>query len=256
MKGNNLFNKILIVLIVCSIFLTPVFATDKTLDYVFKQYNNSEIQRPCYNTGTNGYCSPGAICAISVYDPDNVAIVFGRNMTNQIYTQNYTLPVLNKSGIYKADIGCAEPDNTTGYESFFFGVNQAGSDYNTSNGPYFILGIVILLLIAFALASYFLEDALKLVFLVMSFIMLSITLWVSLDIARNTFISNAIINVLSTGFTVSLVCFGGIVLYVLITLLTQLKIRKTISIQKQPGNPAYWQRRQESKKRRQGEEYQ
>jgi len=244
-----------IILIMFLVFVISVQAQSDAPEYVFKLGNETSISRPCFTSGATGYCDATARCIISVFDPDNNIVVLGASMSNLNYTHNITLPLLTKAGIYKCDMACSQ-NNLTGSDTFFFAMNNAGQNYNGSSGTYFLLGIVILFMIIFAIASYFLDNALKVVFLFMTFLMLPVTLWVSLDIARNTFMSLGLINVLSTCFVLSLICFGGFVLYIFITLFMQLKIKKTISIQKQPGNPSYWNRRQESKKRRQGEEYQ
>jgi hypothetical protein len=247
--------KTLIFILMLAIMIVPALAVD--LDYVFKQGNDSSISRPCYNTGDTGYCSNESTCALTVFNPDNSVLIFGKNMTNQIYTHNYTLPNLNDTGVYKVDMACSD-HNITGYDSFFFGVNQAGKDYNDSVGSYFILGIVILFMILFALASYFMENSLKLVFLLMTFLMLPVTLWVSLDIARNSFMSTALIAILSSGYGISLICFAAMCLFVLVKLTMQLKINKNAINTSNLGNkasPAYWNRKQKYKANHSGEEY-
>jgi hypothetical protein len=246
--------QLLIFLICLSLLIVPAFAVEN-LDYVFKQGNNSQISRPCYNTGETGYCGASAMCALSVFGPDNLPIVLGKNMTNQIYTHNYTLPVLTEPGVYKTDIACTE-NNVTGYDSFFFGVNQAGKNYNGSAGPYILLAILALFAALFAYLAFKMETSLKLVFMTLVILLIPVSLWVGLDIARNSFMSSAVINVLSTLFVTSLSGFAAFAFYVLIKLTMQLKINKTVGIPNDnKASPAYWQRKEDYKKKHIGREY-
>jgi hypothetical protein len=230
------------------------FATTD-IQYTFKQYNDSAISRPCFSSfGPSGWCSSGTVCQLTVTDPDSELLVNGSNMTNQIFRHNLTLPILNKTGIYKADMACND-NNLTGYDSFFFGVNPAGKNYNTSIAPYFLLTLLIGLIVLFAYFGFKVEVAMRMVFLTLAVLLLPVSLWVGLDIARNSFIGEAVINVLSTGFYVSFIGFVGFVFYVLISLLSQLKINKTISIPNNKASPYYWNKKKEYKENHRGEEY-
>jgi len=227
--------------------------TSEDLDYVYKIGSNAtEINRPCFNSGATGWCSSGARCQLTVTDPGSRVIVDGGNMTNQISRHNFTLPTLTTLGIYKADMACSD-SNLTGANTFFFGVNNAGSDYNKNSSVMFILGILIGLMILFSLCAYFLNEWLRMSFLVLAVLMLPVTLWVSLDIARNSFMGAAVVNVMSTGFIVSLIGFVAIGLYVLIILLSQIKLRDNRIESK--GSPLYWNKKQEYAKKHPDREF-
>ena len=252
--------KYAVILIFICMFLIPfgVASSNTDLEYVFKVNNNSVISRPCFNTaahGTNGWCSASAICQLTVMDPDNIVIVSGQNMTNQISLHNYTMPLLTKAGIYKADMSCND-NNLTGYDSFFFGVNQAGQDYNGSIASYVLLAFLAIFIALFAYLAFKMEEALRLVFMTIVILLIPVSLWVGLDIARNSFMGEAVINVLSTLFLSSLACFAAFVFYVLIKLTMQLKINKTIGIPNDnKASPRYWQKKEDYKKKHRGEEY-
>jgi uncharacterized membrane protein len=240
--------------------LIPIGAnasSTEELEYMFKTSNQSIISRPCFNAAISspgGWCSNTTVCQLTITDPTNKVIIAGQNMTNQISFYNYTLPLLATPGIYKADMACND-NNLTGYDSFFFGINQAGQNYNGSIAPYVLLTILIALTVLFAYLGFKMEQAMRLVFLTTAILLVPISLWVGLDIARNSFMGDSVINVLATGFFTSLVCFVGFVFYVLISLTMQLKINKTMSIPNNKASPYYWQKKKEYKEKHQGEEY-
>ena len=237
---------VMLILIVLPIFITSVTAQTE-LDYVYKlgSTNRTEISRPCFNSAngdSGGWCSNETKCQLTITDPQNFYIVSGGNMTNQISRYNYTLPILSIPGVYKCDMACTD-HNLTGADTFFFGLNNAGSDYNTNGSVIFILGILLGLMILFSLCAYFLNDWLRMSFLGLAILMLPVTLWVCLDIARNTFMGAAVINIISGGFIISTVGFVAMLLYFLIILLSQLKIRHNTVESK--GSPLYWKKKQD-----------
>ncbi len=248
-------NKLLLIFLFVSVFL-GAYATED-IEYTFKSNTDSIISRPCFSSyGPSGWCSNQSVCQLTVFDPDNDIVVAGKNMTNKVYTHNYTISSTNltKTGIYKADMACSDA-NLTGYDSFFFAVNQAGKNYNETVAPYALLTILIALTILFAYFGFKMEQAMRMLFITLAIMLIPVGLWVGLDISRNSFMGEAVTNVLSTGFVVSLACFAGFVFYVLISLTMQLKINKTMSIPNNKASPYYWNKKHEYKKTHRGEEY-
>ena len=242
--------KTILIFVMLLMAVVSSYASTPDLDYVYMTDQPGEISRPCFDTGGwSGWCSNETLCQISVFNDINHPIILGANMTNQISTHNFTLPVFNDSGIYKVDMACMTPNNLTGYDTFFFGVNNAGSNYNDNSSVMFILGILIGLIILFALCAYFLNDWLRMSFLLLTILMLPVTLWVSMDIARNSFMGEAVVNVIATGYYVSLTGFVAMLLYFLIVLLSQLKIRNNTIKPSDTGSPLYWRKKQDYAKK-------
>jgi hypothetical protein len=227
-NNNMLFKHLLVGILV--LFSTISLASAADLEYVYKLNSDNSINRPCFNQGTNGWCSAGATCEVTVLDENLDVLIPGGQMTNQISFHNYSLPPISKQGIYKVDMACSD-NNQTGYDTFYFGVNEAGSDYSKATGMFILLGVLVILMILFGVFSYYLSDSLRLAFLLLTFLMLPVTLWVALNIVKNAFMGDMFINLLTWSFGVSLVGFFTMVLYVCFTLFMALKIQKS------PGQP-------------------
>lgn len=247
-------NKFKPILYLCMflIFLTGTYAVD--LDYTFAKANSISLNRPCfYTVSPDGWCPSSTVCQMTVTAQNGSIVILGQNMTNLNSTHNLTIFNLS-NGIYKTDVACSY-NNLSGYDTFYFGVNNVGENYNETIAPFIILGILIILLIAFIVTTFIVEESLRLVFLFLSILMLPITLWYALDVARNSFMGSTAIAMLSVGYMISLTCLGGFVFYILWTLMMKWKIKKTMSIPKVQGSPAYWQKKQKYKDTHQGEEY-
>lgn len=217
------YKAVLSVFIVFLLCFVTVEASE--LDYVYKLNDNISISRPCFNSDTTtGWCSNAAVCQITVADPDNNLIVSGANMTNQVSFNNITLKNISKMGVYKADMACYD-NNQTGYNTFFFGVNEAGFDYRENGAIPYILGILFLLFIGFGVAAFKLEDALRLAFLLLSTLMIPVALFITSNVVKNSFMGANIINLVTWSFGISTVLYFGMVLYVLFTLLMAQKIK-------------------------------
>ena len=141
-------------------------------------------------------------------------------------------------------MACQTPKNLTGYDTFFFGVNNAGRDYTGSG---FILYIIAGLAILFGVLAVILNEKLRLAFIMLTVLMLPIGLWSALDIANNTWVGQAVINMISAGFMISLIGYVAMTLYVLWDLLMQIRLKKNaINTQNlsEKGSPLYWQKKQ------------
>jgi len=211
------------------VLIPSVYAeAPQDLSYTFKTGTNVTIIRPCVNTlSPTGSCSTNLSCQISVTDQDNNIVVFGQTMTNTFSTYNtYENATINisQNGIYKADIVCLDTGEP-GFDSFYFGVNEAGTDYRTNSGIMFLLGITILLMIIFGLFAYFLEKTLRIVFMLLSAMMLPVSVWITSQIVANSFFAQNLVNVINGGYTLSLIFFGTFVLYVLVSLTSKLTLR-------------------------------
>lgn len=221
-------NKLLSLFLFVLVLIPSVYAeTTQDLSYTFERGGNISIVRPCVNAlSDTGSCSTNLSCQISITDENNGIVIFGKNMTNSFSTyntfENATINI-NKSGIYKADIVCVDTGKP-GFDSFYFGVNAAGVDYRTNTGITFLLGITIALMVIFGVFAYFLERTLRAVFMLLSAMMLPISLWITEQIAINSFFAQNLINIIDAGYTLSLIFFGTFILYVLITLISKLTL--------------------------------
>jgi hypothetical protein len=245
-------------------FLVPtVFASVPELDYVLKTNSRGEINRPCFNSAnadSGGWCSNDSQCQLSVFNAANKQIIAGFNMTNKISTHNITLPILNETGIYSASMACKERGNLSGYDTFQFGVNDAGRDYT---GMSYILYIIGGLALLFGVFAFYLNEHLRLAFILLTILMLPLGLWVGLDLANNTWMGQGIINIIATGFYVSLIGFGAMVLYTLWDMTMALRIRRSpinsynLSAQSSPlKHNAYAQKKAEYAEKHKDREYQ
>ena len=251
-------NKTYLFLVMLALMVSSVFAVD--LDYVLKTGQPVSISRPCFDqANTNGWCAAGTQCQLNVFDSDNNPVILGANMTNKISTHNITITNINTSGVFKADMACQTPTNTTGYDSFYFGINDAGRDYSGSTYLlYIIAGLGVLFGVLVGLVG---DSNLRLAFILLTVLMLPLGLWTGLQIATNTWMGQNIINMIAFGFYVSLIGFGAVMLYVLWTMLMALRISRnkinTYNISKQgsPLHTSYTQKKAEYAEKHEGREY-
>jgi hypothetical protein len=219
----NMFKRSLLLFFFVIIALQTVHATDVEIEYTFKMAPTISIERPCFSD--TGWCTGAAVCNLKVTDPDNNIIVQNGVMTNQVSFHNLSVSNISKTGIYKADMVCTD-NGVSGFNSFFFAVNDAGFDYRQNGGVGFILGTVILLMVLFGIASFYMNDGLRLAFLTLTFLMLPVSLWIALNIVRNSFMGSTFVSLLTWAYGASLVGFFGMVLYVLFTLTMALRLKK------------------------------
>ena len=124
--SNSMISKMLVSLLIFSFFITSVSAIEASYIY---QVNTGEIEvkNPCYLNGA--FCSAGATCRITIYDPTNTIIVNNQLMDYHTSYWNYTLPPQNDSymiGFYKSDMSCTDTGNS-GSETFWFEVKTGGN---------------------------------------------------------------------------------------------------------------------------------
>ncbi len=215
------------IFLIILIALTSMSVVAQDLDYVYPTNSTITINRPCFNSESpTGWCSASTQCKLSVLDTNNNLIILSQNMTNNQSIQTYTInSSITSNSIYQANIACVD-GNTTGSDSFYFGVNNAGTDYRENSGIFFILGVIILLIIIFAALIFLVEEGLKLALLTAVFVMLPVALWLTLQIVDNSFMSEGVVNITSGGFILSLTALTAVALYALWKLTMGLKIEK------------------------------
>lgn len=223
-----------VILIILMSLVGSVFAQD--LDYVYPTSNNVTVNRPCFNSESpNGWCTVTTACELSVLDSKNNIILSNQAMTNNEAIQTYTINQnLTSNSIYQASISCVD-GNVTGADTFYFGINSAGSDYRENKAIWFILGIVILIMLIFSIFVFLVEEWLKLAFFIGAFLMLPVSLWLATQIVENSFMNNNLGSVASGAFSVSVVSFFAIVMYACWKLIMGLKIKK----EPEYGAPVY-----------------
>lgn len=220
MKFNMLFLSLMFILA-----LAPAYA--QTLETVYQQNTTLLFTRPCYSTtSSNGFCPSTTTCSLTVSDNKNTIITSNKTMTNQIFFHNATLYNVS-NGVYRADMACGDSStNLTGSDSFYFGVNDAGSDYSNNYLMFFIVGMIFIIMVVFFFLAYMLNDGLRLPFVLLGFLMLPVGLWFAMKLAANSFVAIDILNILNFAYIASLTGFIAMILYGAWALTMGLTIKK------------------------------
>ena len=115
-------------------------------DFTFKQVTQIDLKRPCFNNGT--WCSPSAICNITIQSPNGDLIINNTRMTNQVSYHNVTLAKSQtvSLGTYKADMICGD-GGLFGSDTFFYQI--------TPSGDKDILGLTIILILLIYIITFF-----------------------------------------------------------------------------------------------------
>lgn len=139
-------NKLFLVTLLL-VILAPATAITTAMYYEAQQ--PIDIKVPCLVNYT--YCSAGATCNISIYDPNETIIVANEPMTNSIYYFNYTLneTQTNKTGDYRNVVVC-EDSGLAGFTAYTMTVTWNGRAPPGDNVKIFFilafLGILIALI--------------------------------------------------------------------------------------------------------------
>jgi len=194
---------------------------------IVKQGISTDLKIPCFNS-TNNYCDSTVKCNLTLNYPNSSILINNVGMTNQIKYNNYTLSQDNtkSAGLYTGTIMCTSPSQGSGFSTINLIINKDGIDL-TGNITAIILVscTLIALLIFFIIMAVILESNLKLVFAGLSFVMLPIILFVADSIIQDALLPLSIINIVSLGYTLSLLMLSAFILYILYKFTIQLKLQ-------------------------------
>ena len=163
------------ILLILMILLLPLIYAQT--DNYYKVNQESSIIIPCSNEGAT--CSAETNCTISLMYPNGNYFVNSQNMTNNgngLF--NYTITP-DVSGQYNSVIFCTDGVDSDD-ETFTIMVNKYGdgSEYNMTailSG----LGILILVCLALTIFFFILQNALRFMFLLLTFFLITIICFVS-----------------------------------------------------------------------------
>ena len=203
------------------VLIIPAYAIE--IDDIFKKGDVIDYKKPCFEDGA--YCSGSTECNITILYPNISIFVDNGLMTNQYNFHNYTLPNSSLVGTYTSTITCID-GSLNGTETYYFKITDYGKDDSNIFGG--VLGIIILIgiLVVFGIfAIFYFENSLKFVFMLGTILVLVFGLNMTANIATEYGLSTAIIDLVWLAYKISLWCFWGMFLYVLVKLTTALKIR-------------------------------
>ena len=116
-------------LITLSLLILLVFPLCFATDF-YAQNVTADIRVPCINNET--YCSPSAVCNISIFYPNNTLLVDNVGMTNNGNFFNYSLTDTQTLGLYRQQV-VGSDNGQNGYSLSDFRVTKDGLD-NEQNG--------------------------------------------------------------------------------------------------------------------------
>jgi hypothetical protein len=124
-----------------AVFLFIVLGSGLVLaqpDLVFRQSAQIDLKIPCVENGQ--YCTPSAICNLTIRAPGEFIVVDNKQMTNQGAFHNYTLDGQQTItlGDYPSAVICVDGNNT-GFNSFTIGITPAGVQEREGQFPLEVL---------------------------------------------------------------------------------------------------------------------
>ena len=110
--------------------------------YLFEKDTTIDLHISCFDTN-NSFCSSATNCQISVYYPNQSAVIINQSMTYNETFFNYTLIESQTDiiGEYSAIANCQ--GTTNGFSEFNFYINPSGKDLSTAQGIIYIILLVI-----------------------------------------------------------------------------------------------------------------
>ena len=208
----------IIYILIAILLIIPVFAEQTSLG-ITKQEDCVRIYQTC------GNCT--YITILSVLSPINKSVLLNNtNMTtNNNYEYYYDFCNTTVNGNYIVNL-LGDVDGIATPVSYDFDVNDRGVIVrdNTTNIAIIIVLLVLILLGSFL--TFYLDEGLKLPFFLGTVLTAVFAMNVVSNIASDSGASQVIVSLLWFGYRVGLYMFWGLLLYVLIKLTTELKIRK------------------------------
>lgn len=173
--------KIFILLVLSLLFILPMSLGEP--DYYFRQGDAINLKVLCVNSGAP--CSPSALCNLTSEYPNGSLLVDNKQMTyNGVYL-NYTLPSSMSLGQYQSFIFCNDSGNS-GYSSFAFVINDTGEQDSTNlTVMLIILFVFTIFFLGLALFFYLKKSPLTYMFLILTFIFLTLTSYTGYMMSKN-----------------------------------------------------------------------
>jgi hypothetical protein len=188
---------------------------------VYKAREVANIKVPCLNN--ESYCSPSAVCSITILDGLDNVLVNNQNMTNSNSYFNYSFSNTNNSGVYKAQIVCSD-GGENGYSLFNFKITENGKD-NTTNlvMPMIATIFIIVFLSVFGFIIQKQHGAVGLPMIILSFILLlflAVQGRLMLDMNANV---DKIVDQMNFFYTFLMWIVGAITVYITVFILIKWK---------------------------------
>jgi len=142
------------------VFTFNVSAQDASEELVFKQNQEINLIKPCFNNGT--LCSSSTSCNSTVTNPDSQVILRNSPETNQLSFYNISIPSSNASvlGTYTTLRVCHDPVGQiigNGYETYTFIVTASGTN-DDSIGYLIMLGFSFVLSLGLIVFGFSKDD--------------------------------------------------------------------------------------------------
>lgn len=214
---------LLLLSIVPSVFAQT---TGSNTEFIGKQNTIIDLKVPCFD-GNRTFCQPPVQCNITLIYPNSSVLINNQAMTNQYSFNNFSLSALQTSlaGLYQGTVLCSDGINN-GFSDITLIINRDGLDLSGNiTALLVIVATLTALLIFFIVLAVILEEALRLVFVGLSFIMVPIILFVVSSIVNDALMPLAVINIVETGYILSLTMLFGYALYILWKLTMGLKVQ-------------------------------
>jgi hypothetical protein len=119
-------------------------------DLIYEKNTTIDLKVPCFNNNT--FCSPSAICNITIIYPNASVLINNQLMTNGGAFHNYTLTSTNTIGEYQSYMVCND-GGELGYSTFTFMITPNGQGYNI--GTMMLFGLIGILTLILALVCLF-----------------------------------------------------------------------------------------------------
>lgn len=216
-------NKSLIFVLMLAISVVSVLAIEPS--YIFKQGVDINLKIFCFNE-TNSICDSTTLCNITILKPDNSVLVSNEQMSynESFFNKTLTPAQTDILGEYTAMVNCL--GTSVGYSTFIYKITYDGKDRTKEIFP--IVIIISLLFIAGlgAFFTYYLDNELKFFCLLGTLLSGVFIMYTVASLAEASGVLESVVHLLWFAYSISLVLFFFIVLYVFWKLLTALRIKK------------------------------
>jgi hypothetical protein len=237
--------KSILLFILMLVFMPFIYAQDS--EFVLKLEQEYDLKFRCLDE-INNYCTDLTNCTIAITKPDYTNLIYNKTMTYNLGYYNYTISqyILNQEGKYDTAIQCTN-GTSHGFSNFYFEVNKnviETSVYgDTEIGIIIAIGIFLVALIGlFSYLGYIFYKAQDMSFFLCFlfwYIAMLIPLFIIRMISSLTLINTNLKELLSTMYTVYLIFYGFMILFLIIYLMAL--VMGYLDWQKKPG----WMKRQQ-----------
>lgn len=206
-----------ILLLVCILTIFSVSAQQQSLG-VFKQNECVSLLQTCAD------CDYVNLTSV-VYPNSTLALTGNHEMTKDSFTYNYTYCDTAATGTYVYCV-LGNPSNTLTSECVDFQINDRGMAVNDNTTNIAIIVTLLVIIVLGAFMTFYLDNALKFAFFLGTSLTTVFLMNLIANIAADSGASLTVVNLLWFGYNIGLYIFYALVLYVLIKLTVELKIRK------------------------------